>query len=89
MNLYDICKEVYLASRRKKVLLVKQVEASDILAELDCAVVATKKAFPIAINEREAVFLGDAYQALTGFRAHIRSEQFRRKIECNRKGANP
>ncbi len=64
------------------------ITASDILAELDCAVGATRKAFPMAGNEREAVFLDDAYQALTGFRAYVRSDRFRHKIESNKKGAN-
>lgn len=64
------------------------ITASDILAELDQAVNSTRKAFPLAVNEREQIFLDDAFQALSGFRSYVRSDKFRRQIECNKRGAN-
>lgn len=87
MNLYETCRELFL-KRKKKVTLTKEITAADVMAELDLALIATRKAFPIAINEGEMLFLDNAHQALSGFRAYVRSDIFRRKIEGNKKGAD-
>ena len=66
------------------------VKASDILAELDCVIIETRKAFSCEGCADKMKFLEDAEQVLSGFREHVRSDAFRREVErCRRKGEIP